>query len=77
MEGLKARILNYNKQLEKLGRDYTKKLDRAPTGYSHLHEPDMKVGGLPTDVFRYGNSRNNSIIGGQATRIAKEILNMS
>lgn len=37
----------------------------------------MKVGGAPTDVKGTGLSRNNSIIGGQANRIAGEILNMS
>lgn len=34
-------------------------------------------GGLPKDVSGTGNRRNNSIIGGQANRIANDILNMS
>lgn len=48
----------------------------APPGEAYLYVPDMKVGGAPTDVFGTGNRRNNSIIGGQADRIAREILNM-
>jgi len=35
-----------------------------------------RVGGAPTDVIGKGLLRNNSIIGGQANRIADEILQM-
>ena len=36
----------------------------------------LRTGGLPTDVFRQGNKRVNSIIGGQANRLAQDILNL-
>ncbi len=36
----------------------------------------MKVGGKPTDIYGIGDSRVNSIIGGQANRLAKDILAM-
>lgn len=37
----------------------------------------MRTGGFPTDVTRVGSKRINSILGGQANRIARDILNMS
>ena len=37
----------------------------------------MRTGGYPKDVTNVGSRRNNSIIGGQANRIANDILNMS
>jgi len=77
MRGLKDRINNYGPEVEAEGRRYIKTLDPAPPGQVHTHVPDMKVGGAPTDVKGTGLSRNNSIIGGQANRIAREILNMS
>ena len=77
IQGLKDRINNYSPELEALVRAYVRTLQKAPTGEAHLHLPDMTTGGLPTDVDGTGNSRNNSIIGGQANRIANDILNMS
>ena len=77
MSGLKKRIMSYDSKVEAEGRKYVKSLKQAPAGKAHLHVPDMKVGGGPKDVFGIGSLRNNSIIGGQAKRIAKEILNMS
>ncbi len=77
MSGLKNRITSYNVRLEAKGRAYVKTLDSAPDGFAWLHEPDMRTGGLPTDVTRIGSRRINSILGGQANRIAKDILNMS
>lgn len=41
-----------------------------------LHEPDMRTGGKPTDVTKVGDKRINSILGGQADRIARDILKM-
>ena len=41
-----------------------------------LHEPDMRTGGKPTDVTKVGDKRINSILGGQANRIARNILKM-
>lgn len=77
MQGLKERIKAYGKDVEKEGRSYVKKeFAPAPKGKAYLHEPDMRTGGKPTDVTGLGDSRNNSIVGGQADRIAKEILNM-
>ena len=77
MRGLKDRINNYGPEVEAEGRRYIKTLDPAPPGQVHTHVPDMKVGGAPTDVKGTEVSQNNSIIGGQANRIAREILNMS
>jgi RHS repeat-associated protein len=77
MGGLKERVQNYGPEIEAEGRKYVKTLEPAPKGEAHLHVPDMKVGGAPTDVHGTGNRRNNSIIGGQADRISREILNMS
>ncbi|WP_159295624.1 RHS repeat-associated core domain-containing protein [Tenacibaculum maritimum] len=74
--GLKKRIKNYDKNLESEGRAHTKSLGSAGEGKAWLHEPDMRTGGLPTDVAtKPGDRRNNSILGGQANKIAKDILN--
>lgn len=77
MKGLKDRIRNYSPEIEAEGRRYVRTLAPAPPGQAHLHVPDMKVGGAPKDVKGTGSIRNNSIIGGQADRIAREILSMS
>ncbi|WP_341473336.1 RHS repeat-associated core domain-containing protein [Clostridium estertheticum] len=77
MTGLKNRVNNYGPKLEADGRKYVKSLGSTPSGKAYLHEPDMKAGGLPTDVSITGDRRNNSIIGGQAGMISREILNMS
>ncbi len=76
MQGLKQRIRNYSKKLEQQGRAHVKTLDDAGEGLAWLHEPDMRTGGGPKDVFGTGDKRINSIIGGQANRLAEEILNM-
>ena len=76
MSGLKSRIRAYGPEVEAEGRKYVKTLEPAPSGKAHLHVPDMKTGGAPTDVLGIGDRRNNSIIGGQADQIAREILNM-
>ncbi|WP_311754042.1 RHS repeat-associated core domain-containing protein [Proteus columbae] len=77
MIGLKKRINNYSATLEKEGRDYVRTLNSAGDGKVWLHEPDMRVGGLPKDVTRVGLSRENSIIGGNAPSIARQINDMS
>ncbi|HBK2954736.1 TPA: hypothetical protein HIF34_004655 [Escherichia coli] len=77
MEGLKRRISNYTANVEKQGRDYVRKLGSAGDGKAWLHEPDMRTGGLPSDVSRTGLSRENSILGGNAPQIADQILSMS
>ena len=42
------------------------------------HIPDMRAGGGAKDVSKIlAGRRENSILGGQADRIATEILNMS
>lgn len=76
MEGLKKRINNYDDVLEQEGRSFVNKLDPAGAGKVWLHEPDMRVGGLPSDVLGIGHSRENSIIGGNAIRLAEDILAM-
>ena len=75
MTGLKRRILNYSEELEKEGRKYVKTLERPESGKAWLHEPDMATGGLPSDVFRQGDKRLNSIIG-KSDRLRKDILKM-
>jgi hypothetical protein len=79
MAGLKQRVRNYNRTVERAGRKHVAdNFPRADDGMAWLHEPDMVVGGLPTDVFRQGNSRVNSIIAGNHTRkIRQAILAMS
>ncbi|OOS07814.1 hypothetical protein B0189_02040 [Moraxella cuniculi] len=76
MIGLKNRIRNYSDDLRKQGDAFISSLGSAGKGKAWLHEPDMRVGGLPTDVSRTGDERINSIIGGQASRIYKDILAM-
>jgi hypothetical protein len=78
---IKQRIRNYNPKLEQEGRKYVKSLPEAGVDdlgqqLAWLHEPDMRTGGLPTDVTRTGNKRINSILGGQANRLKEEILAM-
>jgi RHS repeat-associated protein len=81
--GLQRRILEYRADptIEAAGRAHVK--DLGPAGCTEcgdplawLHGPDMGVGGGPTDVIGKGLLRNNSILGGQANRIANEILTM-
>jgi hypothetical protein len=76
LAGLKARIRAYDATVEAAGRAHVKTLPQPGNGMAWLHEPDMRTGGLATDVFRQGNKRTNSIIGGQANRIAQDILNL-
>ena len=76
MIGLKNRIRNYSTSLEKEGRAYTASLGSAGKNKAWLHEPDMRVGGLPTDVSKTGDKRVNSILGGQAKERAEDILAM-
>ena len=79
---LKRRIRNYP-NIATEGRNYAKGLGSAgvdpATGetLAWLHEPDMQVGGLPTDVNPVpGVGRYNSIIGGQSRTLARAILGM-
>jgi hypothetical protein len=58
------------------GRAYVKKLPKADKGMAWLHEPDMRTGGLPSDVRRQGSKRINSIIGGNSRWIAQYILKL-
>jgi hypothetical protein len=76
MQGLKQRIRNYNKALEQQGRAHVKTLGDPGDGLTWLHEPDMRTGGGPKDVFGTGDKRINSVLGGQANRLAEDILNM-
>ncbi|MDO5681142.1 MAG: RHS repeat-associated core domain-containing protein [Pelistega sp.] len=76
MSGLKKRINAYDAAIESQGRSHVKTLGSAGEGRVWLHEPDMRVGGLPTDVSRTGLNRENSIIGGNAPSIARQILDM-
>ena len=76
MIGLKARIRAYNEDVEKEGRNFVKTLEPAGDCKVGLHEPDMRTGGKPTDVTKVGDKRINSILGGQADRIARDILKM-
>ncbi|CNC29687.1 hypothetical protein [Yersinia pseudotuberculosis] len=76
MAGLKKRINNYNSALEKERRGYVRVFGSAGEGKIWLHEPDMRAEGLPSDVSRIGLSRENSIIGGNAPSISRQILDM-
>ncbi len=75
MQGLKQRIRDYKKNVGE-GRAYVRTLEDAGEGAAWLHEPDMRTGGGPKDVTGTGDSRVNSIIGGQARTLADEILKM-
>ncbi|MCV9931918.1 RHS repeat-associated core domain-containing protein [Flavobacterium sp. LS1R47] len=78
LQALKDRVANYGPDLEKEGRAYTKSLGSAGQGKIWAHTPDMKTGGLPKDVSKIpGGSRENSILGGQADRISREISEMA
>lgn len=77
MKGLKQRILNYTAEVEAEGRAFVKTLAPPKEGMAWLHEPDMRLGGLPTDVWRQGSLRINSILGGQANRLRQAILDLS
>ena len=81
--GLKKRIVEYRADpgIEQAGRAHVRSL--GPAGCTEcgdplawLHGPDMGTGGGPTDIVGRGLLRNNSIVGGQANRIADEILAM-
>ncbi len=81
MPALKARIRAYGAEVEAGGRAYVDSLPpagKSPSGeaLAHLHVPDMRTGGGPYDVGGTGVLRINSIIGGNATRVAGEILAM-
>ena len=76
MIGLKARIRTYNEDVEKERRNFVKTLEPAGDCKAWLHEPDMRTGGKPTDVTKVGDKLINSIWGGQADRIARNILKM-
>ena len=76
MIGLKARMRAYNEDVEKEGRNFVKILEPAGDCKAWLHEPDMRTGGKPTDVTKVGDKRINSILEGQADRIARDILKM-
>jgi RHS repeat-associated protein len=83
LAGLKARIqdyLAYPQAIDAAGRNYTRRLSRLhgdpPDGQVWIHEPDMATGGLPTDVFRFGDARADFVLGGQAHRIAADILKL-
>ncbi len=84
MEGLKDRIMRFRSDpsIEQAGRAHVRSL--PPAGctacgdpLAWLHGPDMAAGGGATDIVGLGLLRNNSILGGQANRIADEILAMS
>lgn len=75
MQGLKQRIRDYRKNVGP-GRVHVKTLDDPGEGSAWLHEPDMRTGGGPKDVTGTGDKRVNSIIGGQASRLADDILEM-
>jgi len=74
--GLQTRIKNYRSDpsIEAEGRAFAKAFGSADKGNAWLHVPDMATGGLPFDIIGQGLSRNNSILGGNATRIGNEIL---
>lgn len=55
---------------------FVKTLEPAGDCKAGLHEPDMRTGCKPTDVTTVGDKRINSILGGQADRIARDILKM-
>jgi hypothetical protein len=66
--------------IEPQGRAYAlkqRRLFNTPEDQVWLHEPDMRVGGDPISaVTRPGDRRANSVIGGQAERIANSLLGM-
>jgi tetratricopeptide (TPR) repeat protein len=77
MIGLKNRIKNYSNVVED-GRKYVKTLGSAGKDKVWAHIPDMRVGGGPKDISKIpAGLRENSILGGQADKIANDILKMS
>ncbi|HEV2765511.1 MAG TPA: hypothetical protein VGV38_21185, partial [Pyrinomonadaceae bacterium] len=76
MAGLKQRVSNYSKALEREGRAFERTLGDAGEGKVWLHEPDMRVGGGPRDIARAGDSHINSVVGGQAARLARDIMSL-
>lgn len=75
LSGLKQRIRNYQ-NVEAEGRSYVKSLGSAGDNMAWLHGPDMRVGGGPRDIIGIGGRRENSILGGQAGKIAQQILEL-
>ncbi|WP_407704083.1 polymorphic toxin type 15 domain-containing protein [Zophobihabitans entericus] len=47
---------------------------KAGEGKAWLHEPDMCAGRAPEDISGVGDSRTNSIIGGNSRTIADTIM---
>jgi hypothetical protein len=80
MTALKLRLEQWEQfgsQIESAGRKYTKSLGSAGTGKVWPHYPDMATGGRPKSaVGSPADLRLNSIIGGQADRIRRELLAM-
>jgi hypothetical protein len=80
MTGLKRRLQQWEQfgdDIEAAGRKYTKGLGPAGEGKVWPHYPDMATGGRPKSaVGRPADRRLNSIIGGQADRLRREILDM-
>jgi len=50
-------------------------LGPAGSGQAHLHNPDMSTGGK-LDATDIGNTRENSILGGNSKRVGDEILEL-
>jgi hypothetical protein len=80
MAGLKRRLQQWEQfgdDIEAAGRKYTKSLGSAGEGKVWPHYPDMATGGRPKSaVGSAADRRLNSIIGGQADRLRREILTM-
>jgi hypothetical protein len=80
MAGLKRRLQQWEQfgdDIEAAGRKYTKGLGSVGEGKVWPHYPDMATGGRPKSaVGSPADRRLNSIIGGQADRLRREILDM-
>lgn len=77
ISGLQERVAGFTPEIEKQGRAYTSSLGSAGEDKIWAHTPDMKTGGSPKDVSSIpAGARENSILGGNANRISREISEM-
>lgn len=77
ISGLQERVAGFTPEIEKQGRAYTSSLGSVGEDKIWAHTPDMKTGGGPKDVSSIpAGARENSILGGNANRISREISEM-
>ena len=90
VDGIKVRILDYETdsgyraRIKKAKADYLYILEQTNPlpdnlknrGYARLHNPDVAVGGYPEGVTAIGDTRINSILGSQYSRVQDQMLAM-